>query len=157
MPGFRSCNHPWLRLSKETLGPQATKETKLIFLAGAPPLPPFTSPYLALGRWLVSQWQVIPQRRDDLRQAWSCRGPQGRTWEAIEKGGGGPSPLGFDITWVLILSARSLLIPWLPYSPAWLKPETMLEGGTALGRNRQFPWGIWPKNGIHKILPNLLC
>ena len=28
----------------------------------------------------------IPQGRDDLRQAWLQRGPQGRTWGAIEKG-----------------------------------------------------------------------
>ena len=39
----------------------------------------------------------IPQGRDDLRQAWSGRGPQGRTWEAVEKGGNEPSPLSFDI------------------------------------------------------------
>ena len=38
----------------------------------------------------------IPQGRGDLRQAWSQRGPQGRIQGAIEKGGDGPSPLGFD-------------------------------------------------------------
>ena len=57
----------------------------------------------------------IPQEKDDLRQAWSWGGHQGKTWGAIEKGGDGPSPLGFDIAWVLILCARSLLISWLPY------------------------------------------
>ena len=39
------------------------------------------------------------------------------TWEALEKGSDGPSLLGFDMAWVLILSARSLLISWLPYFP----------------------------------------
>ena len=29
----------------------------------------------------------ITQRRDDLRQAWSWRGPQGRTWGVVEKRG----------------------------------------------------------------------
>ena len=52
----------------------------------------------------------ILQKRDDLRQAQSQRGPQGRTWGAIGKGGDGPLTLGFDIARVLILSARSLLI-----------------------------------------------
>ena len=45
------------------------------------------------------------------------KGPQGRTQGAIEKGGDGPSPLGVDIARVFILSARSLLISWLPYFP----------------------------------------
>ena len=35
---------PRLGLSKETLGPQATKEIKLILLAGVQPLPPLLHP-----------------------------------------------------------------------------------------------------------------
>ena len=59
----------------------------------------------------------IPQGMDDLRQTLSWGGPQGRTWGTMEKGVDEPSPLGFDIAWVLILSARTLLISWLPYFP----------------------------------------
>ena len=45
------------------------------------------------------------------------KGPSGKDLGAIEKGGDGPLPLGFDIAGVLILSARNLLISWLPYFP----------------------------------------
>ena len=50
----------------------------------------------------------IPQGRDDLRQAWSQGVPQGRICRAMEKGGDGPLPLGFDIARVLILSPNFL-------------------------------------------------
>ena len=50
LPGFRNCDPLWLRLSKRTLRPEVTQETKLIFFVGAPPLTPFTSPWLAPGR-----------------------------------------------------------------------------------------------------------
>ena len=66
------------------------------------------------------------------------RGPSGKNLGAIEKGGDGPSPLSFDIAWVLILSVKSLLISWLPASPTWLRPETMPEVGGAL----------WWKRGV---------
>ena len=83
----------------------------------------------------------ISQRRDDLRQAQLRSGPQGRTWEAIEKGGDGPSPLGFDIAWVLILSARSLLISGLPHVPS-----LTLTWTNALSLNQCHQW-VWPCAG----------
>ena len=43
LPGLGTYNPPWLKL-RETLGPSATKETKLISLAGAPPLPTLLHP-----------------------------------------------------------------------------------------------------------------
>ena len=82
-----------------------------------------------------------PQRRDDLRQAWPQRGPQGRTWGAIEKGGDGPSPLSFDIAWVLILSARSLLISWLPHFPYLTEARN-----NALNLKQCQRW-VWPYAG----------
>ena len=70
-----------------------------------------------------------PQRRDDERQVRSRRGPQGMTWGAIEKGDDGPLPLDFDIAWALILSARSLLISWLPYFPTLISAWNNAGGG----------------------------
>ena len=91
----------------------------------------------------------IPQGTDDLRQAWSWRGPQGRTWGAIEKGDDGPSPLGFDIAWVLILSARSLLISWLPYFPC---PDLSLK------QCQRWVWPCAGKGGFPRaIRPKKEC
>ena len=96
----------------------------------------------------------IPQGRANLRQVRSWRGPQGRTWGAIEKGGDGPSPLSFDIAWVLILSVRSLVISWLPTSPTWLKLKTMLAVGAALCWKGWFSGAIRPKKEYIKSCEN---
>ena len=77
----------------------------------------------------------IPQGRNSLRQTWSQGGPQGRTWVAMEKGGDGPLPLSFDIAWVLILSARSLLI----------KPEKCRRWVQPCAGKGRFPTSIRPK------------
>ena len=61
--------------------------------------------------------------------------PSGNNLGAIEKGGDGLSPLSFDIAWVLIGSARSLLISWLPYFPCSPVPP------------KQCQWWVWPCAG----------
>ena len=43
LPGFRSCK-PLAKAEWKTLGPQAIKETKLIYLAGALPQPTLRYP-----------------------------------------------------------------------------------------------------------------
>ena len=115
LPGFRHCNPPWLRLSQRPWDHKPLRRQSLspwlISTLLYPPCP---------GAWPVSQWRVR-----FLKEEWGI--PQGEgwpkidmvmkrlTWVAIVKGGDGTLPLGFDIVWVLILSARSLLISWLPY------------------------------------------
>ena len=81
----------------------------------------------------------FPQGRDDLRQAWSQKGPQGRTWGATEKRGDGSSPLGFDnglSPHSVCKKSPNLLAALLPLPDLslkqCLKPETMLEVGAAL-------------------------
>ena len=86
----------------------------------------------------------IPQRRDDLRQARSQRGPQGRTLGAIGKGGDGPSPLGFDIAWNNVCKKSPNLLATLFPLPAlclkqcrrWVQPWAGTGG---------FPGAIRPK------------
>ena len=88
----------------------------------------------------------IPQGRDDLRQTRSQAGPQRRTWGAIEKRSDGPSSLGFNIAWFIILSAKkspnllATLPPLLNLSLkqcwGWVQP--------CAGKGR-FPEGIRPK------------
>ena len=54
LPGFKSCNPTWLRLSKKTLGPYATK-TKFTLPAGVQPLPPLLLPAWPLEHgWIVN-------------------------------------------------------------------------------------------------------
>ena len=119
LSGFRSYNHPWLSLSERPWHPKPLRrqslapwqEHHLCLLYFTLPSPQYMTGWPMTGK--------IPQERDDLIQAQSWGGPQGRTWGAMEKGGDGPSPLSFDKAWVLILSflSRSLLISWLPYFP----------------------------------------
>ena len=108
-PGFRSCNPPWLTLSEGPWDPKPLRRQSLSPWQGCR-LCPLYLPCLAPGLTSYPMTGKIAHGRDDLRQAPSWRGPQGRTWGAMEKEGNGPSPLGFDRAWVLILSARNLLI-----------------------------------------------
>ena len=115
LPGFRGCNPPWLRLRQswdhKPRKRQSLSPWQKCHLCPLHPAWPWA--------WPVSQWRVrILKGGSTLRQALVTRDKlAGKDSEAIEKGGDGPSPLGFDIAWVLILSARSLLISWLPYFP----------------------------------------
>ena len=97
LPHFRSCKPPCLRLSERPWDPKPLRrqslspwqEHRLCLLY-----------FTLLGSQCMTGYPMmgkIPQGRDDLRQAWSPWGHQGRTWGAIEKGGDRPSPLGFDI------------------------------------------------------------
>ena len=110
---LEAVNPPWLRLRPWDHKP--LRRQSLFPWQGCCPCPLYPAWPWA---WPVSQWRVRFLKGEMPWQAWSRRDPHGRTRGAIEKGGEGPLLLSFDIAWVLILSARSLLISWLPYFPS---------------------------------------
>ena len=83
----------------------------------------------------------IPQGRDDLSQAQPQEGPSGKDLGAYREGAERPSALSFVIVWVLILSVRSLLMPWLLCSPCLTQPENNARGSCGLVLERMAPAG----------------
>ena len=57
LPGFRSCNPSWLRLSERPWDHKSLRRQSLSSLAWAPPLPPLLHPAWPWA-WPVSQWWV---------------------------------------------------------------------------------------------------
>ena len=137
LPGFRSCNPPWLRLSERPWDHKPLKRQSLSPWQGLHLCP--LSPHLA---WPQADDWLASDGKESSREGWPKTG-------MVAKG-----PLGKDLGgyrkrgwWTLALQLSHSLSPhsvWMKspnlltalLPPAWLKPEIMQEGGAALARIR---------------------